>query len=185
VRIVVFGASGRTRRLLVGQALAGGHEVVAVTRHPDQMPFRNRLAIVGGDVADPTVVDAAVAGGNPVLSGLGVPYSRKPIDLYSAGTANIIAAMTYHGLRRLAVAGTGRLDWTIVRACWLFNSPSMEGYQVIEGGIHGMFTSREHLAACLLAQLADDRYIRKTIGIVTTSGPPSVPQQIWREVIIG
>ena len=225
MRIVVFGANGRTGRLLVDQALADGHEVVALTRHPEQMPSRNRLVDLGGDVTNPAAVDAAVAGGDAVLSVLGVPYSRKPIDLYSAGTGNIIAAMTHHGLRRLAVAGTaavdpgyrssdsiiftrlmeplfmrlpGRtlyadnrrmeelirassLDWTIVRACWLFNSTAMGGYQIIEGSIHGMFTARGHLAACLLGQLADDRYIRKTIGIVTSSGTPSVPQQIWRE----
>lgn len=224
---MVFGANGRTGRLLVGQALDGGHEVVAVTRHPEQMPSRNRLATLGGDVTDPAAVDAAVAGGDAVLSVLGVPYSRKPINLYSAGTANIIAAMTHHGVRRLAVAGTAavdpgyrasdsiiftrlmeplfmrlpgrtlyadnrrmeelirasRLDWTIVRACWLFNSAVSGGYQVIEGSIDGMFTAREHLAACLLAQLADHQYIRKTVGIVTPSGTPSVPQQIWREVV--
>ena len=46
-----------------------------------------------------------------------------------------------------------------------------------------MFTARGHLAACLLAQLADDQYVRKTVGVVTPSGTPSVPRQIWREVI--
>jgi len=227
MRIVVFGANGRTGRELVAQALDGGHDVVAVTRHPEQMSSRNRLAILGGDVTDPAAVDAAVAGGDAVLSVLGVPYSRKPINLYSAGTANIITAMRHHGVRRLAVAGTaaldpgyqasdsviftrlieplfmrlpGRtlyadnrrmeelirassLDWTIVRACWLFDSAAAGGYQVIEGSMHGMFTARRHLAACLLAQLAEDQYIGKTIGIITRSGTPSVPQQIWREAI--
>jgi putative NADH-flavin reductase len=224
---VVFGAGGRTGRQLAAQALGAGHEVVAVTRHPEQIPPRDRLAVLGGDVTDPAAVDAAVAGGDAVLSVLGVPYSPKPINVYSAGTANIIAAMTHHGVRRLAVAGTAALDpgyrasdsviftrlmeplfmrlpgktlyadnarmeelirassldWTIVRACWLFNSAAMAGYQVIEGSIHGTFTAREHLAACLLAQVADDEYVGKTVGIVTPSGTPSIPRQIWREVI--
>ena len=227
MRIVVFGANGRTGRQLAGQALDAGHEVVAVTRHPEQMPSRDRLSVLGGDVTDLAAVDCAVAGGDAVLSLLGVPYSPKPVNVYSAGTANIIAAMTHHGVRRLAVAGTAALDpgyrssdsviftrlmeplfmrlpgktvyadnarmeeliqassldWTIVRACWLFDSAATEGYQVIEGSIHGMFSARGHLAACLLAQLADDQYVRKTVGVVTPSGTPSIPRQIWREVI--
>jgi putative NADH-flavin reductase len=227
VRIVVFGANGRTGRQVAGQALDAGHEVVAAIRHPEQMPSRDRLAIIGCDVTDPAAVDAAVAGGDAVLSVIGVPYSPKPVNVYSVGTANIIAAMTHHGVRRLAVAGTAALDpdyqssdsviftrlmeplfmrlpgktlyadnarmeelilassvdFTIVRACWLFDSASTAGYQVIEGSIHGMFTARGHLAACLLAQMADDQYVRKTVGIVTRSDTPSIPRQIWREVI--
>jgi len=35
---------------------------------------------------------------------LGVPCSRKPVTVYSACTANIIAAMENHGVRRPAVA---------------------------------------------------------------------------------
>lgn len=110
MRIVVFGANGRTGRQLIGQALDGGHEVVAVTRHPEQMPSRDRLAVLGGDVTDPAAVHAAVVGGDAVLSVLGAPYSRKPINVYSSGTASIMAAMTQHGVRRLAVAGTAAVD---------------------------------------------------------------------------
>jgi putative NADH-flavin reductase len=61
-----------------GQAIDAGHEVVAVTRHLEQVPSRDRLAVLGCDVTDPAAVDAAVAGGDAVLSVLGVPYSPKP-----------------------------------------------------------------------------------------------------------
>ena len=82
-----------------------------------------------------------------------------------------------------ALIRASSLDWTIVRACWLFNAPTVSDYQVIEGSIHAMFTARADLAACLLAQLAGDKYVRKTIGVVTTAGTPGIPRQIWREVI--
>ena len=52
MRIVIFGANGRTGRQLVGQALASGHEVAAVTRHPAQLPSRERLTVIGADVLD-------------------------------------------------------------------------------------------------------------------------------------
>ena len=110
MRIVVFGANGQTGRQLAGQALAAGHEVVAVTRHPEQIASRDRLVVVGADVTDPAAVDAAVAGGDVVLSVLGVPYGRKRVSMYSAGTANIIAAMGDHGVRRLVVTGTAAVD---------------------------------------------------------------------------
>jgi putative NADH-flavin reductase len=77
-----------------------------------------------------------------------------------------------------------RLGWTIVRACWLFNAPAVSDYQVVAGtGIRGMFTARPDLAACLLAQLTDGKHIGETIGVVTTTGTPSIPRQIWREGI--
>jgi putative NADH-flavin reductase len=227
MRIVVFGANGPTGRELVGQALAAGHDVTAVTRHPEQILPRERLAVAGVDATDPAGVSAAVAGSDAVLSALGVPYSRKPITVYSTGTATIMAAMQDHGVRRLVVTGTaavdpgyrasdsvffrrvmeplfmrlpGRtlyadnlrmealirassLDWTIVRACWLFSAARASDYQICENSVRGMFTARADLAACLLAQLADDRYVGKAVGVVTTAGTPSIPRQIWREGI--
>ncbi len=110
MRIVVFGANGPTGRQLVGQALAAGHHVTAVTRHPEQVAARERLTVLAADATDAAAVSAAVAGRDAVLSALGVPYSRTPITVYSAGTANIIAAMAEHGVRRLVVTGTAAVD---------------------------------------------------------------------------
>ena len=227
MRIVVFGANGPTGRQMVSRALAAGHEVTAVTRHPGQIPPRERLAVVRADARDAAAVDDAMASAGAVLSALGVSYTRQPVSVYSAGTGNIIAAMEHHGVRRLAVAGPaavdpgyrasdsalftrvmeplfmripGRtvyadnrrmealihasgVDWTIVRACWLFNASGVSAYQVREGSIRGMFTARPDLADSLLAQLADGRHVRKTIGVVTTAGTPGLLRQIWHEGI--
>jgi nucleoside-diphosphate-sugar epimerase len=227
MRVAIFGANGPTGRLLTAQALAAGHQVIAVTRHPGGIPPRVGLRVAEADATDPGTVSAAVAGSDAVVSVLGVPYSRRPIRLYSAGTATIITAMRDHGIRRLVVAGTaaadpgyrgsdslffsrvmeplfmwrpGRtlyednrrmeaavqasgLDWTIVRACWLFNSAGVSDYLVCPGSPHGMFTARADFAACLLAQLASERSARATIGVRTIAGTPSIPAQIWREVM--
>jgi putative NADH-flavin reductase len=227
MRITLFGANGPTGHQLTEQALAAGHEVVAVTRRPRDIAPRNGLTTAGADVADPDAVHDAIAGCDAVVSALGVPYSSKPITVYSVGAANIIAAMANHGVKRLVVAGTaavdagyqasdslffsrvmqplfmrkpGRtlyednrrmeelvrdseLDWTIVRACWLFNSPGVTDYQVTEGNARGMFTARTDFAACMLAQLADEPWVRKTIGVTTTTGTPRIVQQIWHEGI--
>lgn len=111
MRIVVFGANGPTGRLLTDQALAAGHEVAAVTRRPEAFPREHeRLTVAGTDVHDAEAVDAVIAGGDAVLSALGVPYSRRPIATYSRGTANIVAAMQRHGVRRLAVISSSAVD---------------------------------------------------------------------------
>ena len=56
-------------------------------------------------------------------------------------------------------------------------------YRVVDGAIQGMFTARSDLAGFMLAQLTDDRYVRKSAGVVTTTGTPGLVGQIWREGI--
>lgn len=227
MRLTIFGASGGTGRRLVEQALAAGHNVTAVTRHPASIPPRDELSVVGADVADEDGVDASIAGADAVLSALGVSYSRKPISVYSQGATNIIAAMHRHGVKRLVVVSSapldpgyrasdsffftrvlepllmrrpGRttyddmrrmeslvlasdLDWTIIRSCWLFDAAAVTDYRLTENSASGMFTARADLAASMLAQLDDDRFIRKAAGVTTTTGTPGIIQQIWREGI--
>jgi putative NADH-flavin reductase len=111
MKVVVFGANGPTGRLLTTQALAEGHDVTAFTRHPDTFPIEHEhLHLTRGDVVDQASVDAAVAGQDAVLSTLGVPYSRKPISVFSEGTANIVQAMQHHGVRRLVCVTSSALD---------------------------------------------------------------------------
>lgn len=109
--IVCFGANGTTGRLLVRQALTEGHAVTAFTRHPEAFPIRDdRLQLAGGDVFDPSAVDKAVSGQEAVLSSLGVPFSRKPISVFSQGMANILQAMQHHGVQRLVCVSATPVD---------------------------------------------------------------------------
>lgn len=102
MRLTVFGANGPTGRLVVQQALGLGHTVRAVTRQPEAFPvFGPGLEVVGADVFDAEAVDRAVAGSDAVISSLGVPYSRHPIEVYSKGTGHVVAAMQRRGIRRL------------------------------------------------------------------------------------
>lgn len=107
MKITIFGANGRTGRELTRQALAAGHSAVAVTRNPDSFPFSDpALTVAGADVRDAPSLENTVKGADAVLSTLGVPFSRKPIDIYSAGARNIIAAMRQAGVRRLVVVSS-------------------------------------------------------------------------------
>lgn len=80
MRIAIFGANGPTGRLLTAQALAAGHQVTAVTRHPGGIPPHTGLRVAEADATDAGTVSAAVAGSDAVVSALGVPYSRRPVS---------------------------------------------------------------------------------------------------------
>jgi len=227
MRIVVFGASGPTGRQFTEQAQAAGHQVTAVTRRPALLAARPGLTVAGADVADPVAVEAVVAGGDAVVSVLGVPFSRQPITVYSVGATNIIAAMHRHGVKRLVVVSSsvtdpdwhpsgafffnrvldpfvnrvlGRtlhadmrrmealvrasdLDWTIARPSGLFDAPGVTDYQLARDHADGLFTARSDLAASILAQLTDDRFVRQVMAVITTATRPSIAGLIWREAI--
>lgn len=109
--VVVFGANGGSGRVLVQQGLDAGHQVRAVTRHPEQFPLEHsRLSVVRTDVNDPESVDAVVEGADAVVSALGVPYTRAPITLYSRSARHIVEAMHRHKVRRLVVVSSTAVD---------------------------------------------------------------------------
>jgi putative NADH-flavin reductase len=101
MNVVVFGASGRTGRLVVEQALAKRHAVTAFVRSaaalPDSLPS---LRVVVGDALDGDVVSAAVAGQHAVVSTIGAS-SNRPDNVGSASIATIIGAMKREGVGRL------------------------------------------------------------------------------------
>lgn len=89
---------------------------------------------------------------------------------------------TYDDMRRMeSLVRASELDWTIIRSCWLFDAAAVTDYRLAENSAGGMFTARADLAASMLAQLADDRFIRKVVGVSTTVRTPSIIRQIWRE----
>lgn len=110
MRLVVFGATGGTGRLIVEQALAAGHEVIAVARRPSAITARHeRLTVVRGDVLEPSTIERAVAGQDAAVSALGAA-DRAPTTVYSEGTANMARAMVAGGVRRLACISSGGLE---------------------------------------------------------------------------
>lgn len=108
MKLTIFGASGRTGRPLVTQALEAGHQVSVLVRTPSKLPIQHEnLTVIQGDIRNAEQVETAVAGADAVLSVLG-PTSSAPDYQVSQGTAHILAAMGQHGIRRLVIsAGAG------------------------------------------------------------------------------
>jgi putative NADH-flavin reductase len=104
MKLVVFGATGKTGKHIVQQALDAGHEVIAFARTPSKLGITHeRLRVVQGDVGEPEKVESAVAAADAVISVLG-PAGRSAPAMLNRGTQNIIAAMKKYGLRRLVIA---------------------------------------------------------------------------------
>ncbi|QKG93262.1 NAD-dependent epimerase/dehydratase family protein [Halorubrum sp. SS7] len=115
MRIAVFGASGRTGRPLVEQALDRGHEVVAFVRDPASLSSSvrddDRVAVVAGDAYTGDGVDRAVGGDeasvDAVVSVLG-QTDGSPDDLLTAAGEHVLAAMDQHGVDRfVTLVGAG------------------------------------------------------------------------------
>lgn len=100
MKIAVLGASGPTGRQLVTQALARGHEVVALVRDPAKIADLSApgLSKARADVTDPSSVVDATRGADALVSGLGVA---------KGGPADTLT----RGARAAALAGVPRLVW--------------------------------------------------------------------------
>ncbi|MGB7538677.1 MAG: SDR family oxidoreductase [Anaerolineales bacterium] len=110
MRLAIFGATGRTGRHLVEQALEAGYEVMAFARQPSKLAATHeRLTVVQGDATDPASVERAVQGTDAVISVLATsssPIIAKTQPLKRA-TQNILAAMKKSGVRRLIISSSG------------------------------------------------------------------------------
>ena len=105
MNILVFGASGKTGKLVVEQALAAGHTVTAFVRDSSKLTLsHSNLKVIKGDVLDPASVEGAMAGIDAVISALG-PNKASPPDLLERATRHIITAMHKHGVKRIVAEG--------------------------------------------------------------------------------
>lgn len=112
--IVVIGATAKSSTEIIQQALAAGHEVIGIARRPGDVAIRDpRLKILKGDVYDQASIEAAITGREVVISMVGPRFdpadtaeTPPTFDLFTTGTANIIAAMKKKGNRRLLVASS-------------------------------------------------------------------------------
>jgi putative NADH-flavin reductase len=111
MRITVFGATGRTGRPLVRQALSRGHDVVAFARSPETLDIvDDALTVVAGDAYSGDGVAEAVAGSDAVVSVLG-QTSDGPDDLLTVAGDHIFDAMAEAGVDRLVtLVGAGVRD---------------------------------------------------------------------------
>lgn len=100
MKVLVFGANGKTGRTVVKRAAAAGHEVTAFVRNSEQSQAHN-ATLAQGDATSRADVDAAMKGQEAVIDTIGGKTPYKDTDLESSAAATIIASMKANGVRRL------------------------------------------------------------------------------------
>ena len=140
MRLAITGGTGFVGSHLIDIALAGGHQVNALTRR-DQ-PLRDHLKWVPGDLGDRSALEELVGDADAVIHAAGVITARSAEDFEKgnvAGTLAMLAAATAGGVQRfvhvsslaarepnLSLYGASKLhaeelvhdsglDWVIVR----------------------------------------------------------------------
>jgi putative NADH-flavin reductase len=95
---------------------------------------------------------------------------------------NVLGKTVYEDMRRMEeLIRNSEVDWTIVRPSGLFDMDFVSDYELAEDHIAGRFTARSDLAAAMLAQVDDERYVRKILAIATSENVPSMARLIMRE----
>jgi putative NADH-flavin reductase len=103
MKLVIFGASSPTGKLLVEKALDSRHEVTAFVREAGKLGIAHeRLAVLSGNALDPAKVEEAVQGQDAVLSLIGP--KGKPVAITAPITENILKAMEKYGVKRFVLA---------------------------------------------------------------------------------
>jgi putative NADH-flavin reductase len=191
--LAVFGASGRTGRLVIEQAVARADEVTAIVRsRPDPPVGATRTSIV--DLADAGGVAAALADTDAVIWAAG-PIAGVTRTEISDALRTAVTAMHSAGLRRIVVTTnasvltddevtgeyanvaaehrrnvatlrTSGLDWTVVAGPYLRDEPPAGQVDtVIDGKPSGRWLTRADFAAVLLDALARPEWVGHIVGV--------------------
>lgn len=138
--------------------------VAAMRRHGAE-----RLVVVSSSVLDPAWRPSGAFFFNRVLD----PYVNR-----------VIARTAHDDMRRMeALVRDSGLAWTIARPSGLFDHPVVTDYRVAPDSADGVFTARADLAAAMLRTVAEDRFLRGAMGVVTKDVEPGIPRLIWNEAV--
>lgn len=118
MKILLLGATGRTGRHVIEEALKRGHEISAIARDPENLKDFN-VDITQGTPYNYETVEKAINGCDAVINTLNVsrksdnPWAplRSPKDLISKSASNAIEAMEKQDIKRfvaMSTIGAGR-----------------------------------------------------------------------------
>lgn len=114
MKVAVLGASGGVGKELVNDAIARGHDVVAVVRPSSQLAPPNGVVVQRGSFDDGSFLATAFRGCDAVLSALGLkasglsPFARvEDPSFLRKSTPIIVAAMKEAGVKRLVAVSAG------------------------------------------------------------------------------
>src|SRR5438128_11178458 len=104
MKLFVIGATGRTGREIVEQALARGHRVTAFVRSPESINLQDeRLTVIEGSALEEDQLANTMQNHDAVLSTLGPRKVFKPGSLLHDSALATTRAMNRSGVKRLLI----------------------------------------------------------------------------------
>lgn len=200
MRIVVFGASGRTGRLVVTEAVRREHRVTAFVRDASKQWFPDAVSVRQGDPRERDAVADAIAGHDAVVSALG-PVAGVTTTEISEATRTIADAMEAMDLRRVVIAANAkvftddevsggyanvatehrrdlailresRLEWTVVAAPILTDdAPAGDYVATVDARAPGRSIARGDFALALLDALDREDWAGHAVGVSNVPTP--------------
>lgn len=102
MKVALIGASGNAGSRILAEALARGHQVTGIVRHPEKLPAQTGLTAVKGDVFDAAGLAKLLAGHDVVISA---------VHFTASDPKALIATVKQAGVKRyLVVGGAGSLE---------------------------------------------------------------------------
>ncbi len=162
MRLAITGGTGFVGKVVLGKALAAGHDVRALTRRPQAA--HSGLEWIAGTLEDHAALDALVASADAVIHIAGVvnaPDRARFEAGNGTGTAAVIAAMKRAGVNRLVHVSslaarepdlsdygwskaqaeqhvtTSGLDWTMVRPPAIYGPGDAELLELFQMAARG------------------------------------------------
>lgn len=129
MKVLILGATGRTGKLLLHQALERGLEVRAIVRDKTKVNATSeQLELIEGDVFDGALLNEALMGCEAVLSCLNIsrtsdfPWAplRTPEDFLSRMMEALVAAMDRQGVQRVIITSAWGVGDSRVEIPWWF-----------------------------------------------------------------
>jgi putative NADH-flavin reductase len=197
--VVVFGAAGRTGRLVVAEALRRGIDVTAALRDPTRVSFEDRVRVVDCDARERDDVARALADADAAISPMAIPSGTPPTTELSEATRTIVTTMTSVGPKRLiltvnasvfhdrpvkppydvvgqehrrslATLRESALEWTALAPAMLSDDEPRGTYEaVLDAKASGGEIARPALAVALLDALDHDEWIAHVVGLAGPS----------------
>lgn len=114
MHVSVLGSTGGTGQEIVRQSLAKNYQVTAMARNPSMLPISHpNLRVLSGNVFDQNSIANVIQDTDLVISSVGISgiwKARKPHEIYSKGTANIIEALKQTNIQRFIVVSSGGVE---------------------------------------------------------------------------
>ena len=114
MNVLVAGGTGFIGSVLCRVLHERGHDVVAMSRHPNAGAVADGVSVVHGDVTEPETLEEPVSGMDAVVNLVSLsPLFQTPRgvshrSVHRDGTANLVAAATAAGVERLVqISGLG------------------------------------------------------------------------------